>query len=97
MTAPDLIELEVRRTRFRRLPREPAITNRERSNGRDLREPFLNARTFRLKLGASDVAATDNENDNDPAFLTAHRQEYFPHTPHRYSVANRVAHQSQRD
>lgn len=54
---------------------------------------FLNSRTGPLELSALDAAAPENENDNDPAFLTADRQEYFPRTPHRYSVANRVAHQ----
>jgi hypothetical protein len=43
-----------------------------------------------------DVGAGENENDNDPAFLTTRRREYPPHTPDQYLVAAQVAHRSQR-
>jgi hypothetical protein len=73
-------------------------TNRERSNGRDFYSSACSdlLRGDRWRLKALDAAAGENENDNDPAFLTARRREYPPHTPHRYLVAARVAHRSQR-
>jgi len=72
--------------------------NRERSNGRDFYSSACSdlLRGGRWRLKALDAGAGENENDNDPAFLTARRREYPPHTPHRYLVAARVAHRSQR-
>src|SRR5262249_8232312 len=72
--------------------------NRERSNGRDFYSSACSdlLRGGRWRLKALDAGAGENENDNDPTFLTACRQEYRPHTPHRYLVAARVAHRSQR-
>jgi hypothetical protein len=72
--------------------------NRERSNGRDFYSSACTdlLRGGRWRLKALDAGAGENENDNDPAFLTARRREYPPHTPHRYLVAARVAHRSQR-
>src|SRR5438094_10452484 len=73
-------------------------TNRERSNGRDFYSSACSdlLRAGRWRLKALDAGAGENENDNDPAFLTARRREYPPHTPHRYLVAARAAHRSQR-
>ena len=72
--------------------------NRERSNGRDFYSSACSdlLRGGRWRLKALDAGAGENESDNDPAFLTARRREYPPHTPHRYLVAARVAHRSQR-
>ncbi len=72
--------------------------NRERSNGRDFYSSACSdlLRAGRWRRKALDAGAGENENDNDPAFLTARRREYPPHTPHRYLVAARVAHRSQR-
>src|SRR5205814_249805 len=72
--------------------------NRERSNGRDFYSSACSdlLRGGRWRLKALDAGAGENENDNDPAFLTARRREYSPHTPHRYLVAARAAHRSQR-
>jgi len=72
--------------------------NRERSNGRDFYSSACSdlLRGGRWRLKALDAGAGENENDNDPAFLTARRREYPPHTPHRYLVAARAAHRSQR-
>ena len=68
--------------------------NRERSNGRDFYSSACSdlLRGGRWRLKALDAGAGENENDNDPAFLTARRREYPPHTPHRYLVAARVEH-----